>query len=197
MNNKDRLQMYVSLTKITIVLCWLSLFSFWAIKLFGGNWFDIMVTNENFVKFCHIIQTTWCKYLLSFATVFIANYLILCSIAQKFYFSKAKSIFMFWLIASIWAVSNFAPVDFLYLPFWYAYAIMVVWGVVHQKSWRRLYGFVAIALQFAFTTVSMLIRSVPIEIYDNYFMAIILSIDTYIMFGLYYLYSNLIALKRN
>ena len=37
--DKDKLQMYNSIVRTTIVLCWLSLFSFWGIKILGGNWF--------------------------------------------------------------------------------------------------------------------------------------------------------------
>ena len=84
--NKDRLQMYESLTKITIVLCWLSLFSFWAIKRFGGNLFEIMVENQNFIKFSNLVQNTWVKYLVSFFTTMFGNLIMFCAISQTFFF---------------------------------------------------------------------------------------------------------------
>lgn len=188
--------MYVSLTKITIVLCWLSLFSFWAIKLFGGNWFEIMVENENFIKLSNTVQNTWLKYLVSFFTVFIANYLILCAIAQKFYFKGRTFAIVLLLITSVWGVSNFVPLTFAYLPFWYAYFIMILWGVLTQKGWKKCFGILAIAFEFVFSTMSIVTRNISLYILDDYLMVAILIIDVNIMITLYYLYSNLIILKK-
>jgi hypothetical protein len=196
MINKDRLQMYVSLTKITIVLCWLSLFSFWAIKIFGGNWFEIMVENENFIKLSNTVQNTWLKYLVSFFTVFIANYLILCAIAQKFYFKGKTLAIVFAIITSVWIVSNFVPLTFGYLPFWYAYLVMILWGIRTQKGWKKCFGIFAIVFEFIFSTVSIITRNIPLHILDDYLMVAILIIDVNIMITLYYLYSNLIILKK-
>lgn len=56
--DKDKLQMYNSIVRTTIVLCWLSLFSFWGIKILGGNWFELVVDNTNFIKFSRFVQNS-------------------------------------------------------------------------------------------------------------------------------------------
>ena len=192
--NKDRLQMYISVTKITIILCWLSLFAFWAIKIFGGNWFEIMVENENFVKFSYAVENTWLKYLVNFITIFIARYFIFCAICQKATFKGWKLLLVVCLIISAWVIVNFGNVQIIQMNYLYVVAILI--GAIFQKGWKRLFGLLSIVLELLFTTISMLVRNIPVVVLDNYFIAIILSIDFYIMVILYYLYSNLLRLKR-
>jgi hypothetical protein len=193
--NKDKLSMYVDITKITIVLCWVSLVAFWCLKIFGGEFFEIMVENENFIKFSELVQNTWLKYLLSFITVVGGNYLMFGAIAQKFLFKGKDLIVVIAMLISIWAVSNFVPLEFLGLGFWYGYALLIIFGIITQKGWKKCFGIIAILLQFAFTSISMVTRNIPLQVSENYLVVLILIIDLYIMYGLYYLYSNLIKLK--
>lgn len=186
--------MYESLTKITIVLCWLSLFSFWAIKLFGGNWFEIMVHNANFIKFSNTVQNTWLKYLVSFITISICNYLMVGAIIQKFVFKGKDLILLFSSIISIWIVANFIDIPILKLTF--GYSVFTIIGVIKNKGLNKFLGLASVILDFVFSTISMITRNIDVEVLSNYLIAIIGSIDLYIMYGLYYLYSNLIKLKR-
>lgn len=187
--------MYVSLTKITIVLCWLSLFSFWAIKLFGGNWFEIMVENENFVKLSNAVQNTWLKYLVSLITIVGGNYLLFGAIAQKFVFKGKQLATVICFLLSMWIVVNFIP-NFLLIQFWYGYLITIIFGIITQDGWKKLFGVLAILLDNIFSILSMLIRNVSVEVQDNYLLLMIFIIDLYIMYGLYYLYSNLIRINK-
>lgn len=191
--NKDRLQMYISLTKITIVLCWLSLFSFWAIKLFGGNLFEIIVNNENFLKFSNAVQNTWLKCVVSFVTITIANHFTFGAIAQKFVL-KGKHLCYFWFAdITMWIVANFIIIDFVQM--FYGYILIIGYGIVIHKSWKKTFGLISVAMEFVFSTVSMLTRNVPLQVMSNYLITLILIIDIQIMYALYYLYSNLIRLK--
>ena len=192
--DKDRLQMYISVTKITIVLCWLSLFAFWAIKLFGGNWFEIMVENENFVKFSDAVQNTWLKYLVSFFTIFIAKYFTFCAICQKFTFKGKQLIVILICIISIWYGVNFINTDFIKM--FYAYILYFLVGMVYQKKWKKCFGVLAIILEFVFCTISMFVRNYELQILDDYLITAIFIIDVNIMIFLCYLYSNIIRLKK-
>lgn len=192
--DEEKLDMYVQILRIVIILCWATLFCYWIIKLLGGNWFKIAVDNKNFIKFSNLIQNTWVKYLYSYFTIFLGNYLPICAICQKFYF-KGKALFVLILIiTSIWAVANFIP-NFLYMGFWYAYFVMIIYGIVYQKGKKKLLGLLAVVFDFLFPTVSMLIRDIDLRVVSNYLMANILIVDTFIMYALYYLYANLIKLK--
>ena len=56
--------------KRAIIACWILLIICFIIKLFGGNLFDINVNDENFVKVCNYLDTSWFR--------FIAYYLLFC-----------------------------------------------------------------------------------------------------------------------
>ena len=192
----EKLKTYIDITRITIVICWISLFVFWAIKLFGGNFFEIAVQNENFIKFTDIVQNTWVKYLVSLITIAVAKYLTFGSICQKFVFKGKDLAFLSFSIISIWAVSNFVPMGKLQFPAWYGYLLYVLAGFLYKKGWKKSFGLIAIGLETAFTVISYVIRNLPILVANNYLIGIILSIDFYIMLALYYLYINLIKEKK-
>lgn len=187
--------MYVDITRITIILCWIALIAFWCLKLFGGNWFEIMVENENFIKFSDLVQNTWLKYVVSFITISISKYFTFGAICQKFYFKNKQLAFVVLAIISIWAVSNFMPMGKLLFPSWYGYIIYILLGIVYQKGWKRTYGAWAIIFETIFTIVSALVRNIKVEILSNYLVVSILIIDVYIMIILYYLYTNLSKLQ--
>ena len=192
--NKDRLQMYISVTKITIVLCWLSLFAFWAIKIFGGNWFEIMVENENFIKFSDAVQNTWFKYLVSLFTIVLCNFLMVGAIIQRFTFKGKDLIIILLSIFSIWAVVNFSNFETLKLV--YGYAVFTIIGLIRQKGWKKIFGLLSVLLDFVFVTISMLTRNIKLNFITDYLVILILMIDVYIMYFLYYLHFNLIRLKK-
>lgn len=197
MKDKEKLSMYVDITRITIILCWIALIAFWCLKLFGGNWFEIMVENENFIKFSDLVQNTWLKHLVSFITVYIAHYLFLGASCQQFVFKGKQLIVISLAFLSVWFVSNFLPHNFLfYLPFYYGYIVQMVLCYIYQTGKKKYLGALVLVLEISFSLISMSVRNIDALIIDNYLVAFILSIDLYIMILLYYFYSNLIRLTK-
>ena len=192
--NKDRLQMYVSVTKITIVLCWLSLFAFWAIKIFGGNWFEIMVENENFIKFCEYAENSWIKHFINICTISIFVFLMFGAVSQQFYFKGRHLAIIILFIVLIWGI-RFIP-NYFSIHFWFGYFAVISYGILVQKGKKKLFGFLAMILDFAFSAISFLTRNLPIELANNFLIGNILLIDMYIMYFLYYMHLNLIRLKK-
>ena len=192
--DKEKIKTYIDITKATIGICWISLFAFWTIKLFGGNFFEIVVQNENFIAFSNLVETTWLKYLVSFITIFVGNYLTLGAVCQKFYFKGKQSILVWFSIISMWIVANFIEIDFLKM--WYGYVVILLIGVIYQTKWKKLYGLLAIFFDLLFTVVSMCVRNIELVLSTNYLIMFISLIDMYIMTALYYLYSNLIKMKK-
>lgn len=192
--DKTRLQMYISVTNITIVLCWVSLLSFWAIKLMGGNWFEVVVNNQNFIAFSNTVQNTWLKYLVSFITICLVNHFRFCVIAQSFCIKGKTIMFVFLSSVTMWLVSNFVTIDIIQML--YGYVLIVFYGIITQKSYKRLLGLICVALEFGFSTISMLIRNVSLAVSSDYILSLILSVDVYLMYTLYYLYINLIRIKK-
>lgn len=197
MNNtlkQEKLKTYIQIIRITIVICWISLFAFWAIKLFGGNWFEIVVQNDNFVKFSQKVETTWIKYLVSFITMFVANYFLFCAIKQKFLFNIQEFFVFLFFIISMWVVVHFVDIEIVKML--YGYIVIIVYGALSQKGSKKFFGILAVVLQIIFSVVSMLVRNVELNLVYNYMISLVLSFDIYIMYCLYYLYSNLLKIKK-
>ena len=195
-HDNEKLQMYISLTNITIVICWVSLLSFWTIKLMGGNWFEVVVTNQNFIAFSNFVQNTWAKYVVSFVTIYTLNYFYFGAICQKVVFRGRQGVVVNLLLISTWAVVNFVPLEYAIITSNYAYIIFVVVGIIYNKGWKKTLGLMAVFFDFVFSTLSILVRNIELTIITEYLLLLILCIDIYIMAALYYLYSNLIKLKK-
>ena len=194
MHDKEKLATYIDITKQTIAICWIALFSFCAIKLFSGNFFEILVENENFVKFSELVQNTWLKYIVSFFTIGIAKYFTFGAICQKFYFKGKDMLIIGFCILSIWAGVNFLNSDFIKM--WYAYILYIIIALIYQKGCKKLFGILAIVFEFLFASLSMLVRNLELQVMTDYLITSILIIDVNIMIVLYYLYSNLIKLNK-
>lgn len=195
MQDKEKLSMYVDIIKITIIICWVSLIGFWLLKIFGGNLFEIMVENENFLKFSELVQNSWLKYLVSFITIIGGNYLLFGAISQQLYFTKKQLIYVIPMLLSMWIVVNFIP-NFLSLSYWYGYLILIIFSVITQVGWKKIFGLLAIVLDTLFVLISFLTRNIKVEFQNDYLILMVLIIDLYIMYGLYYLYANLIRIKK-
>lgn len=186
--------MYISVTKIAIVLCWLSLFYFWALKIFGGNFFEIIVENENFLKFSQSVQNTWLKYLVSFITIFVSYYLMFGAVAQNIRLKGSKLVFYILSALLTWVTVNFVNI-FLFEMF-SGYVLIFIFGFVYQDKFKKMFGALAIILDFLFSTISMLVRSIELSMITDYLILLIGCIDFYIMYCLYFLYANILNLKK-
>ena len=194
MHDKEKLSMYVDITKITIIICWVSLIEFWLLKIFGGNFFEIMVKNENFLKFSDLLQNTWLKYVVSFITNAIYNYFMLGAVSQNLFFKGKRLIVVISIITSMWIVANFVNIDIIKML--YGYIAILVFGIIYQSGWKKTFGLIAIFLEFAFSTISMIIRNIDMNVSSNYLITMIMILDLYLMTMLYYLYSNLIKIRK-
>ena len=69
--------------KRAIILCWILLAVCFAIKLFGGNWFEIVCANEHFIKFCDFIDKAYINYPLSCVFYITSNFFFIISFNGK------------------------------------------------------------------------------------------------------------------
>lgn len=192
--DKDRLQMYISITRVTIILCWLSLFSFWIVKLFCNEVFEIAVQNENFIKFSELLQSTWLKYLVSLFTISFTLYFLFCSTLQIFA-PKGKDILLYILyVFVVWITVNFINIEILEMLC--GYFIIILISLFKQNGHKKLLGALGVVLDFVFCTISMLTRNIELNVIQDCLVMAVLSIDVNIMFALYYLYTNLLKLKK-
>jgi hypothetical protein len=153
-----------------------------------------MVENENFIKFSDAVQNTWLKYLVSFITMSLSYYLMYGAILQIVLPKKAKLVFLIIGILSNWSIVNFVNIPIIQSI--YGYITLIIASFIFQHKIKKLFAFVAIGLDFAFSVISLFTRNIGFVFVDNYLLLSILVIDMYLMTGLYFLYSNLIRFKK-
>ena len=182
--------------KRAIILCWIMLVACFIIKLFGGNWFEIVCTNEHFLKVCRfldeniIIQDLIALVLYLFSTYFMVlscSFLVCPNKKQKI----VTLIFLFITFSSRY-INEYIKfilevVMFISMPF-----ILRMLNGDKIKGLIKKYwfcGFLGLALISAFQLISMFVRDVEFWIMnENTLTSLILLTDYYIMIFLYYLY---------
>ena len=181
--------------KRAIILCWIMLVACFAIKLFGGNWFEVVCTNEHFLKLCDLVDTNkfiWCIVGI-ILYVFPQSFAILaCSKVAKP--NIKQLVLLLTSLSFVWSlqfvsttIKSIAEIIIIcLLPVALAYL-----GKIEQpfkKYWFR--GLVGCILIFLFQAISMITRNVGLKLIDdNSLITFILLIDYYIMICLYYLYT--------
>ena len=172
--------------KKAIILCWIMLFACFLIKILGGNWFEIICTNEHFIKVCAFLDNSKLNYALALilyvsSTCFIIiaesflkkpnrkDIMFICAVLICVWFSQFISMIVKTVIEAIVILSM--PI-ILYLR---KYRVHKIW----------YWGIIGYALDWAFQILSFVAKNIGIE---NSLVALILMIDYYIMIALYYLH---------
>lgn len=183
--------------KRVIIVCWIALAICFGIKLFGGNLFEIMCENENFIKVCEYADNHfWADVLISGTTCLAHLYFFALAICQKSKFSKVELIIVI-CTAFLGTVVKilFPSIVGLIFDIWQLILlpICLVW-----KTKRKIIN-VAIAniLLFIFQLISMITKNIGVNILgDSILEGTIFSIDVILMLILYYGYSNVTNKKE-
>lgn len=175
--------------KRAIALCWIMLVACFLIKLFGGNWFEVVCTNEHFIKVCNFIDEhifvenslAFCLYVV-FTTILIS---CACWISRP---SKKQIIILSATLSFVWSTMFLSMTIktileifcFLFFPIYFN-----KWEI--RKTW--FYGIVGYIADLSFQLLSLFTRGIKVSIIGdgNTLLALILMIDYYIMIILYFL----------
>lgn len=187
--------------KRTILLCWIMLIVCFIIKLFGGNWFEIICDNEHFISVCKYIDTHWIvSYFIGFLLYVSSTFFVMLATCRIYKPSKKQTILILLVLTAVWFsqfISLFIKMlveilMFLLLPF-FVKSVEVGfknWKSTIKNTWQL--GIIGCALTYAFQIISLITRNVGIDFVDNSFLiTYILMIDYYIMIAIYYLYIKL------
>lgn len=183
--------------KRVIVVCWIALAICFGIKLFGGNLFEIMCENENFIMVCKFAETHfWLNYILNFIYCFISLYLFSLAICGRLKYKKWE---LYVAIATVLIgtiAKSFNVVLGLLFDIWQGIIFPCLMSIKTPK--RHIYVFPANIMLFVFQAVSMFVKSVDGFVIpsNEILIGMIYSIDVFIMLGLYYLYSNISNFKK-
>ena len=184
--------------KRVIIVCWIALALCFGIKLFGGNLFEIMCNNENFIKVCEYADNHfWADILISGTLCLGHLYFFTLAICQKIKFNKVELLIVICTAFVGTAVKILLPTIFgLIFDVWQVILLPVclVW-----KTKRKIINvLIANILLPLFQFISLIVKNIGIAVLgDSILEGAIFSIDVILMLVLYYGYSNVIKRKEN
>lgn len=183
--------------KRVIVVCWIALAICFGIKLFGGNLFEIMCENENFIKVCEYADNHWWAYYLISSIYCFANvYFFTLAIMQNTRYKKWQLIVVVATVLVCNLMKSFGTIIGLIADVWQLIFMPFVFVIKERKKYKNVIiaNFLLLLFQFA----SAIIKNVDIVVMSNdrALIASIFSIDVILMVLLYFGYSNLISRKE-
>lgn len=185
------------LLRRVIVISWIALALCFVIKIFGGNFFEIMCENPNYKALCGYVDSHfWLKYLIGIFSTMLCQNLYVLAILQEYKFKKWQ------LITTVLSVLVGTYIKYLstragwIFDIWFFIGMPILFiGKNYKKYWQVL---VALAITLIFQFVSIIVKNLAIVVVgDSTFITLIYMIDLYIMCFLYYLYRNYQKEQKN
>ena len=180
------------LLRRVIIISWISLALCFVIKIFGGNFFEIMCNNPKYKSLCEYAENhLWLDFILSIVSTLLCQSLYLLAIIQKYKFTTKQFLLTFVSCVFCWFVRIYLPKISIFCDIWLFIVLpLIMLGKNYKKYWHIL---VAFLLNFLFQLISLLVKNLSIGLVDeSIFVVLIYGIDVYIMCFLYYLYRNFI-----
>lgn len=187
--------------KRAIIICWIMLIVCFIIKLFGGNWFEVICDNKHFIYICNYLDNHQALcYCISLPFYVASTFIILISCCNEPKPNIKQSIVLLVFIVFVWALqflSMFVKmiaeiVMFVCLPFFIKLikSGKAEWKSTLKKTWYC--GIIGYAISFLFQVISLITKNIGIKVVDdNTLISLITTIDFYIMVALYFLYVKL------
>lgn len=180
--------------KRAIILCWFLLFVCFIIKIFGGNFFNIICNNEKFVVMCEIINKNIIKYLIYYITFLytLSNLLIICN--PNIEIKSIKFLLFIFIITIYWFLKLVIDLVFIniniliynIINFCILYIILLVFS---KRKYNSLF---VVIYDLLITLLSVFVKNLGvIVITDNFMIDIIYVLDYYIILTITSLYSKL------
>jgi hypothetical protein len=179
------------LLRRVIIISWITLALCFVVKIFGGNFFEIMCNNPNYIALCEYADTHfWLKYVIAIISSMFCHSFYILSILQKYKMSLKDFLFTFVsILISCWLKLQNQTIGGIF-DIWIAFGLpFVLLGKDFCKKWWQVP--IAYGLTFLFQLFSLLVKNIGIRnISETYFIGLIYMIDVYTMCVLYYLYRN-------
>lgn len=179
------------LLRRVIVISWVSLGLCFLIKIFGGNFFEIVCDNAKYKAICEYADShLWLKYTLGVISSLFCEVLYLLAILQEYRLGKKRFLITVASVLAVCLVKLFNNKIGAIGDIWIFFVLPYIFiGKKFKKMWWQVP--VAYALTFSFQLLSLLVKNLSIGIVDeSTFISLIYMIDVYIMCFLYYLYRN-------
>ncbi len=186
--------------KRAILLCWIMLVACFVIKLFGGNWFEIVCTNEHFSNICNFVDNNFLvSEIIGFLLYVPSTLIILLSTSLIPKPTKETTIEALTIIIIVWLTHYIGNVTKTIVEI-FAFIISPLLLNITQNDVDKMdfvrkkwfLGIVGYAIVMIFQIISVITRNIGINFTDDSLLVtFFLMIDYYIMVLLYYLYVKL------
>lgn len=183
--------------KRVIIVCWIALAICFGIKLFGGNLFEIMCNNENFIKVCNYADNHfWADCLLSFIYGFISTYFSVLAMCGWYKYQKHQLIIVVSTVFIGTVVKYFSTLIGVFFDVWQIIIMPCVFTIKAPK--RHKFVLLGNIFILAFQMASIYIRNIDYIVVTDYglLVGIIYSLDVLLMIFIYYLYSNVLSNRK-
>ena len=182
-----------------IIMCWITVICYSIIKIFFPTCFEIVCESESFIKFGELADNSFLlKVIIGLCSSYLCYWLYYGALLSKFWLSKRETI-----------IFLCALVPLTILKVWNAnlglisdIALLFIIPIIFMKQNKvKIFPniLIAFALNLGFQVLSAFTKNLSISyLPDNNgtAIALIYSIDVYLMLGLYYLYTNLRRIKK-
>ena len=186
--------------KRSIIICWILLAICLVIKLFGGNFFEIVCHNQNFVAFCEFVDSSFVRHILHYFMFMFSSYTLIKIVKPDFKFKSKNNLFCFIYLTLVYGFKKCIEFNIVSLPLFLIdiidFGLLFIVLFTQSKSWWK--SIIAVVLLFVFTLVSTIVKNIGYNevITTSYLVDFIFMIDYYIMLVLTALYSKKIFNRR-
>lgn len=183
--------------KRVIIVCWIALAICFGIKLFGGNLFEIMCNNENFIKVCEYADNHfWADYVLSSFYCFVSTYFSTLAMCGLYKYNKSQLIVVICTVLLGTVIKYFSSFGGVIFDFWQMIIMPCVFTL--KNTSRHKFVLLGNGLIVLFQMASIYIKNIDYIIVTDYglLVGIIYSLDVLLMIFIYYLYSNILVNKN-
>lgn len=180
--------------KRMIAICWFILGLCFLVKIFGGNFFVIICENENFIKICDYIESSFLYYVIGYLNYVITHFIMFFYICPETKI-KSKQVLAFFICFSLLSLTKIftAKLTATLNPL---LCSLVEWAIAYLFfvliSKRKLKSLFALVYINAFMIISMFVKNLSLTkiIADDVITTLIYMIDYYIMLIIIMLYSK-------
>lgn len=185
------------LLRRVIVISWISLALCFVVKIFGGNFFEIMCNNPNYKSLCEYAESHyWLNFVLQFSSSFYCQIFYMLAISKRYKMPLWEFLLTFIVVSISCPIRYFIPscsIIFDIAMLFILPMISIKWNF--RECWQILIAFI---LTLLFQVISLFTKNLSLKIIDDStFISLIYMIDIYIMCFLYYLYRNYEKEKTN
>ena len=172
---------------------WAVLISYCIIKVFGGNYFELVTTSNSFIAVCNFIDEHIAFRKILFAILSaLSGYFVISSIMKK----KLLNWWMSLLFVALMLTKSILQWDFKILGYILDFVIVIFLPMIfmkdHKLKSRILRPIIGYGLIFIFQILSMFIANLALFKFTalNSLSQLLYSLEYYFCIALYYLYSN-------